>query len=416
MRLTELDFDFPEELIAQEPAEPRDSCRLMYLPARGDTRHLRFFDLPDLLRSGDTVVFNDSRVLPARLEAVKPTGGKVELLFLHPAGVDRGADEAAAGRGMTVASGEASSTGGDAAPPGAAGTATQTGLEMWEVLARPSHRLREGGKLLLPGGGESILQRRLGDGRWLLSAAQGVSLSGVMERHGRMPLPPYIRSYSGDPEAYQTVYAAHPGSAAAPTAGLHFSPRVIQSLSEAGVDSAYVTLHVGLDTFQPIREEEVEKHRIHREAYSLTTESVTSLQQTRSRGGRLIAVGTTAARVLETLAVRGLLGADIAAGRSNQRSVVSGTTDIFMTPGYRFRGVDVLLTNFHLPRTTVLALVMAFAGVERIRRAYREAIGAHYRFFSFGDAMLIEPNTEESSAGRISVPQSKRVRVPKEDE
>ncbi len=402
MHLSELDFEFPEGLIAQQPADPRDSCRLMYLPGEGPARHLRFTALPELLKQGDTVVFNDSRVLSARVEVQKPTGGKVELLFLHP--VDTPSSR----------SGEVSS------PPSRSGQAPPR-LELWEVLARPSHRLRPGGRLLLAGGEELLLHSLLGEGRWLVEGPAYISVVEAMERYGRLPLPPYIRAYEGDLDAYQTVYAVRPGSAAAPTAGLHFTPQVLDEMRNAGIGSAHVTLHVGLDTFQPIREEIVEQHRIHREAYSLSRESLGTLRETRARGGRLVAVGTTAARVLETLASQGLLDEAAACGRAAaappdapasdaaDREVegsIHGATDIFITPGYRFLAVDALLTNFHLPRSTVLALVMAFAGKERILSAYREAIGLSYRFFSFGDAMLIEP--EADSAGNARGPMKGR--------
>ncbi len=368
MHLTELDFDFPEELIAQKPVEPRDSCRLMYLPAEGLLQHGHFFDLPGLLRRGDTVVFNDSRVLPARVEAQKPTGGRVELLFLRPV---------------------------PAAGPGAGGRS----VESWEVLARPSHRLREGGRLLLTGGEEVVLRSLLGDGRWVVQGTSFAPMVDLMEKYGRLPLPPYIKDYSGDPGAYQTVYALPPGSAAAPTAGLHFTPEVMNTLESQGIGSVYVTLHVGLDTFQPIREENVEQHRIHRETYTVSREALAALRAARVGAGRLVAVGTTAARVLETLAASGVLDHAPQPGSAGSEETVSGSTEIFITPGHRFQAVDVLLTNFHLPRSTVLALVMAFAGQDRIRDAYRQAIELRYRFFSFGDAMLIERDGAERHGG-----------------
>jgi S-adenosylmethionine:tRNA ribosyltransferase-isomerase len=349
MRLDELDFDFPEGLIAQHPVEPRDSCRLMCVMADGERRHMVFSDLPGLLRPGDALVFNDSRVLPARLRAHKPTGGSVELLFLRPADVP------------TVAEGEP-----------------------WEVLARPSHRLRPDGELLLVGGERLMVRSPLGEGRWVVEGPPHRSLVAIMEARGELPLPPYIKTYPDEPSAYQTVYASVPGSAAAPTAGLHFTPGLLARLEQAGVRSAYVTLHVGLDTFQPIRESVVEEHRIHRESYSVRGEALQTIRAALDSGNRLVAVGTTATRVLETLARTGALDSP------GQEGPICGSTDIFITPGYSFRAVDVLLTNFHLPRSTVLALTMAFAGMERLRQAYAEAIASGYRFFSFGDAMLIE--------------------------
>jgi S-adenosylmethionine:tRNA ribosyltransferase-isomerase len=347
MRLEELDLDVPEALIAQHPAEPRDSCRLLHLTAEGDRRHTVFSALPDLLRPGDTLVLNDSRVLPARLEARRPTGGKVELLLLRPA------------------------------------SQNATG-ELWEALARPSHRLRAGERLGLGEEEELVLVDRLDGGRWVIAGLPGRSLVALMEQHGRLPLPPYIRTYPAQPSSYQTVYAATPGSAAAPTAGLHFTPDLLRRLEEAGIDAAYVTLHVGLDTFLPIREPVVERHKIHREAFSVSTEALRTIQCARVSGRRLVAVGTSATRVLETLAAQGLL-------EEGWRSrPVEGSTDIYITPGYRFRAVDTLITNFHLPRSTVMALTMAFVGVERLREVYAEAVAMGYRFFSFGDAMLVD--------------------------
>jgi S-adenosylmethionine:tRNA ribosyltransferase-isomerase len=350
MRLEELDFDIPEALIAQSPVEPRDSCRLMHLRADGGYHHAVFAELPDLLVPGDTLVFNDSRVLPARLQARRATGGGVELLFLRPAAAE------IAGEG-----------------------------ELWEALARPSHRLRSGERLALSGGGQITLRESVGEGRWLVEGPPGHPLLGIMEAEGQLPLPPYIKTYPDEPSSYQTVYASVPGSAAAPTAGLHFTPDLLERLDRRGVRSAYVTLHVGLDTFQPIREQIVEEHHIHRETYSVSPEAVATIRGALASGRRLVAVGTTSARVLETLARDGFLD------EVEPLVSVCESTDIFITPGYRFQAVDVLLTNLHLPRSTVLLLTMAFAGVERLRAAYEEAMKRGYRFFSFGDSMLIEP-------------------------
>lgn len=375
MRLEELDFSFPEELIAQQPLEPRDSCRLMHLPADGAVRHRLFTELPGLLQPGDTLVFNDSRVLRARVQAYKHTGGRVEVLFLH----------SYAGSG-DVPAGE--------------------GGDLWEALARPSHRLKPGSTLLLAGGEMITLRSLLGEGRWLVEGPRGTTLVALMEKHGMLPLPPYIKDYPHDPESYQTVFAARLGSAAAPTAGLHFTPGLLDVLGRQGVDSAYVTLHVGLDTFQPIREEVVEEHRIHRETYSVSAENMRLLRATRGRGGRLVAVGTTATRVLETLAGIGAFDEPPERPGDGPRTAlahdIAGDTEIFITPGYRFRAVDALLTNFHLPRSSVLALAMAFAGADRLRASYEEAISLRYRFFSFGDAMFVEKDADgtASSAGR----------------
>jgi S-adenosylmethionine:tRNA ribosyltransferase-isomerase len=348
MRLEELDFECPGELIAQVPADPRDSCRLLYLTASGAREHLVFSDLAGILRPGDTLVFNNSRVLPARVAAWKLSGGFVELLFLRQ--VQDGA----------------------------------TAEEQWEVLARPSHRLRAGGELRLPDEVTVVLTHSLGEGRWVVTAPSGCSMMAVMEAHGRLPVPPYIKRYPDEPSYYQTVYASVPGSAAAPTAGLHFTSELLRRLTQAGMKSAEVTLHVGLDTFLPIREEIVEHHRIHTETWSVGQEALQTIRKAVSGGDRVIAVGTTAARVLETMAATGWPAGH---GGDGPRG---GSTSIFITPGHRFRLVDALLTNFHLPRSSVLALTMAFAGTQRLRKAYAEAIGLGYRFFSFGDAMLIE--------------------------
>jgi S-adenosylmethionine:tRNA ribosyltransferase-isomerase len=358
VRLEELDFDCPAERIAQHPLEPRDSCRLMFLPAGGAARHLVFSDLGTILRPGDTLVFNDSRVLPARVEARKVSGGAVELLFLRRSE-----------------------------------TGDEDGAECWEVLARPSHRLRPGGELTLGDGERLTLVRLLGEGRWLVAGTSERSMVSIMEANGRLPIPPYIKTYPSDPSSYQTVYAAVPGSSAAPTAGLHFTPGLMDRLAAMDIKSAYVTLHVGLDTFVPIREKVVEDHRIHTETWSVGLQAMRTILEAVTGGTRLVAVGTTAARVLETLAGAG------GATRPPLGEQAGGTTNIFITPGYRFRMVDALLTNFHLPKSTVLALAMAFAGMERIRRAYAEAIALDYRFFSFGDAMLIEPGVPGAGQG-----------------
>ena len=373
MRLEELDFDFPEELIAQRPAEPRDSCRLMHLTGDGRCRHTVFSALPGLLRPGDTLVFNDSKVLPARVQARKTTGGGVEILFLRPL---EGDAETSPGLGA--------GSGGGGVRPG----------ESWEALARPSHRLRAGQELLLAGGDRLTLRSLLGEGRWVVQGPPGRSLVAAMEEQGRLPLPPYIKTYPEDPAGYQTVYARVSGSAAAPTAGLHFTPELLRRLEDTGAHAAFVTLHVGLDTFQPIRESVVEDHRIHRETYSVRPEALRQIREAAAAGDRCVAVGTTATRVLETLARTGALDGAATDGP------VFGSTDIFITPGHRFRAVDALLTNFHLPRSSVLALTMAFAQAERLQEAYREAIALRYRFFSFGDAMLIDrPEDGGGTAG-----------------
>jgi S-adenosylmethionine:tRNA ribosyltransferase-isomerase len=313
MKSSELDYRLPHELIAQRPLERRDASRLLvYERASGAVRHRRFDELPAELPDGCLVVVNDTRVLPARLRLQRPGGGDAEVLLVERLGANG----------------------------------------LWEGLARPTRRLRPGQRL-----GPVELVEHLGEGRWRLR------LEG--EPAGEAPLPPYITEPLVDPERYQTVYAAHEGSAAAPTAGLHFTPELLSRL-----DVERVTLHVGLDTFRPITEERLEEHRIHGERYEVEPAAWERIRA----ADRVLAVGTTTVRVLETLARGGPL---------------SGRTELFVTPGFELRRVDALLTNFHLPRSTLLALVMAFAGIEETRRLYRLAIEERYRFYSFGDAMLI---------------------------
>ncbi len=323
MRSSELDYDLPPELVAQHPLEPRDSSRLLvYDRASGECRHRRFADLGEEL-DGELVVLNDTRVVPARLALRRASGGAVEVMLIE-----------------------------------------RTDGDEWEALARPSRRLRAG-ELLLPCEDENPRSRsgavelveELGGGRWR------VRLDG--EPDGGVPLPPYIHAPLDDPERYQTVYGRASGSAAAPTAGLHFTPELLALL-----DHERVTLHVGLDTFRPLTTELVEEHELHGERYAVTPSAWARIESAE----RVLAVGTTTTRVLETLA-RG--------------APLEGRTQLFVTPGFVFRRVDSLLTNFHLPRTTLLALVMAFAGIEETRRLYELAIAERYRFYSFGDAMLI---------------------------
>ena len=309
MRVEELDYDLPPELIAQHPAERRDESRLLVFDrASGEVRHRVFSELPEELPPGALTVVNDTRVVPARIRLERPRG---EVLLLEPVGE---------------------------------GT--------WEALARPTRRLRAGRRY-----GPVELLEHLGEGRWL------VRLEG--EPAGEAPLPPYITEPLADPERYQTVYAREPGSAAAPTAGLHFTPALLERL-----DVERVTLHVGLDTFRPVAVDDLADHELHGERYEVAPEAWERI----AAAGRVLAVGTTTVRVLETVVRDGKL---------------LGRTRLFVTPGFSFRRVDHLLTNFHLPRSTLLALVMAFAGVEETRRLYRLAVEERYRFYSFGDAMLV---------------------------
>ena len=329
MLTSDLDYELPEDLIAQAPAEPRDASRLMVLDAAAGTiEHRTFRELPIFLRPGDALVLNETKVLPARLKARKPTGGEVELLFLRDLGLDRN--------------------------------------NTWEVLARPAKRLKAGLRLLA-GDATLDLVENLGEGRWSVSAPD---VPGLLERHGRMPLPPYIEATPEAEARYQTVYAREPGSAAAPTAGFHFTEDVLRGAERAGAAVARVTLHVGTGTFLPVRTEKLEDHRMHAERYNVPEEAARVVEG----AGRVVAAGTTVARTLETWA-----GTGDGAGESR----------LFIYPGYRWRAVDALLTNFHLPRSTLLAMVMSFGGRDLVREAYRVAVEERYRFYSFGDAMLL---------------------------
>jgi S-adenosylmethionine:tRNA ribosyltransferase-isomerase len=325
MLTSELDYELPEALIAQAPAEPRDSSRLMVVDVKERSiAHHVFRDLPGFLRPADALVLNETKVLPARLLARKESGGEVELLFL------RELDGA------------------------------------WEVLARPSKRLKPG-TTLTAGADELEVIKSLGDGRWVV---EGGDVRRTMERNGRMPLPPYIRPTAQAERAYQTVYARTPGSAAAPTAGFHFTEEVLSQVERAGAGIARVTLHVGAGTFAPIRAQKLQDHRMHAEYYSVPEWTIRILE----KAERVLATGTTVARTLETRAATG------------ERE---GESRLFVYPGYEWRAVDALLTNFHLPRSTLLAMVMSFGGKDLVRDAYRVAVQERYRFYSFGDAMLL---------------------------
>jgi len=367
MQTSDFDYDLPGELIAQTPPPRRSDARLLVLRrGSGDVGHHTIGDLPALVSPGDLVVVNDTRVLPARLFARRETGGRAEVLLLHPVG------DPGPGDGVPV--------------PGAA----------WSALVRPARRIRSGEemRLLLPdgpaadggavvagdGGPVVRLLRHLGEGEAevRLEGAGAGDVPSLLRRFGRMPLPPYIHRRLDDAERYQTVFARQEGSAAAPTAGLHFTPELLGSLARAGVGRAALTLHVGLGTFRPVAAARPEDHRLHSEWFRVGTEAAAAVAATRSRGGRVLAVGTTVVRTLETQAGEGRL---VRPG--------SGWTDLFILPGRPFRVVDALLTNFHLPRSTLLMLVCAFGGREAVLAAYREAVRLRYRFFSFGDAMLI---------------------------
>ena len=353
MRLAELQYDLPPELIAQHPVERRDASRLLVLHrASGQIEHRVFRECVDYFARSDCLVLNDTRVLPARFFCRRATGGHVEGLFLHE-------DEAG-----------------------------------WRVLLKPSGRLRVGERLRCDAADTTLLLTERADrGEWLVRPEPTVTPLDLLTRIGHTPLPPYIRRNErqaapererADAERYQTVYAQRPGAVAAPTAGLHFTPELLAELTARGVQRADVTLHVGAGTFTPIEVDDLALHKLHAEWFEVPAAAATTMQATRAAGGRLIAVGTTVTRVLETLAQAATDAADDASLKAS-----SGWTNIFLYPPYRFRNVDALLTNFHLPGSTLLALVMAFASPDLIRTAYRTAIEQRYRFYSYGDAMLI---------------------------
>lgn len=345
MKRDELQFDLPEELIAQRPVVPRDASRLLVVDrAARRLEHRTFKDILRYLERGDALVLNDTRVLPARFFCVRETGGEVECLYLHSKD------------------------------------------NSWRVLLRPSARLRIGERLQCRDADQMIeIRARHERGEWEVRPDPPVAPLTLLERVGLTPLPPYIRRAAQPEEAdrdrYQTVYARPFGAVAAPTAGLHFTPELLEEIAAAGVCPARLTLHVGLGTFAPITADDLADHRMHAEYYEVKAETLTRLNEIRRAGGKIIAVGTTSVRVLETLS--GRIGDDLA------EDACSGWTDIFIYPPYRYRNVDRLLTNFHLPGSSLIALTMAFAGSDLIRAAYQAAVDARYRFYSYGDAMLI---------------------------
>jgi S-adenosylmethionine:tRNA ribosyltransferase-isomerase len=340
MKTSDFYFDLPAHLIAQKPLERRDSSRLLCLDkVGGGITHRHFHELPELLRPGDLLVLNDSRVLPARLLGAKiPTGAAIEFLLLE-----------------------------------------QKEGDVWEILVRPGRKAIPGSRFSFGEGlliGE-ILEVTEGGNRLARFSYEGIFYD-VLDRVGNMPLPPYITEKLEDRERYQTVYSRENGSAAAPTAGLHFTPTLLERLREKGIDTAFVTLHVGLGTFRPVKVQEITQHHMHGEHYRIPVETAEKIAATKRAGGRVIAVGTTSCRTLESCA-------------RDRGGIVEGTgyTDIFIYPGYTFQAIDGLITNFHLPESTLIMLVSAFAGYENTMNAYQTAVAEGYRFFSFGDAMLI---------------------------
>lgn len=339
MRTSDFDFELPEELIAQTPLERRDTSRLLTLDkSTGKTEHHHFYELTDFLRPGDCLVLNNSRVLPARLIGHRPTGGACEVLLL----VDKGDN-------------------------------------VWECLVRPGRKLKPGAEVVFGDGQlKATIEAEVEDGKRLVRFHyQGIFLE-ILEQLGKMPLPPYIKAELQDQERYQTVYSKVNGSAAAPTAGLHFTPELLQKIEDMGVKLCYVTLHVGLGTFRPVKAEDIQEHEMHSEFCMVSQETADIINETKRNGGRVICVGTTSCRTIESFAAED--------GTMTERS---GWTNIFIFPGYKFKVLDCLITNFHLPQSTLIMLVSALAGRENVLAAYKEAVENRYRFFSFGDAMMI---------------------------
>ncbi len=339
MKTSDFTYELPEDLIAQTPIEKRDASRLMVLDKQtGAIEHRHFFELPGYLRSGDCLVLNDSRVIPARLFGTRPGGGVTEIVLLRDLGDKR-----------------------------------------WECLCRPGKKTRIGNRISF-GNGElaAEVEAIQDDGNRILRFDyEGIFLE-ILDRLGQMPLPPYIKTQLEDKERYQTVYSREPGSAAAPTAGLHFTNELLDAIRAMGVKVCFVTLHVGLGTFRPVKAENIEEHDMHSEYCTISAETAAAINETKANGGRVIAVGTTSCRTLESFAKD-----------DGSMEAASGWTNIFIYPGYRFKCIDALVTNFHLPGSTLVMLVSALAGRDNILNAYKTAVEGKYRFFSFGDAMFI---------------------------
>ena len=339
MKTSDFYYDLPEELIAQTPVEPRNSSRLMVLPRNGgEIEHKHFYDLPEFLKPGDCLVLNNTRVLPARLYGTREdTGAVVEFVLLR-----------------------------------------QHGNKLWECLAGPGKKAKTGYKFRFSDKLTAIVTDVLEDGNRMIEFACEGDFFAVLDEVGQMPLPPYIKEKLKDKERYQTVYSKDAGSAAAPTAGLHFTKEMLESIKAMGVNIAYVTLHVGLGTFRPVKVEDVTQHKMHTEHYYIPEEAAKTINETRKNGGRVICVGTTSCRTVESCAKK-----------YGEIKECSGDTDIFIYPGFEFKCMDGLITNFHLPESTLIMLVSAFAGYDNIMNAYNIAVKEKYRFFSFGDAMFL---------------------------
>ncbi len=339
MKTSDFYYELPEELIAQTPVEPRNSSRLMVLPRNGgEIEHKHFYDLPEFLKPGDCLVLNNTRVLPARLYGTREdTGAVVEFVLLR-----------------------------------------QHGNKLWECLAGPGKKAKTGYKFRFSDKLTATVTDVLEDGNRMIEFACEGDFFAVLDEVGQMPLPPYIKEKLKDKERYQTVYSKDAGSAAAPTAGLHFTKEMLESIKAMGVNIAYVTLHVGLGTFRPVKVEDVTQHKMHTEHYYIPEEAAKTINETRKNGGRVICVGTTSCRTVESCAKK-----------YGEIKECSGDTDIFIYPGFEFKCMDGLITNFHLPESTLIMLVSAFAGYDNVMNAYNTAVKERYRFFSFGDAMLI---------------------------
>ena len=332
------DYELPKEFIAQTPAEPRDHSKLLVYERQTDAvRHRHFYNLPEYLRAGDVLVINETRVLPARLMGRRETGGVIELLLLN-----------------------------------------RREKDIWETLARPGRRIRPGDRLVFSEGLSADVLESLEDGGRLVRFNYDGVFEEILDALGQMPLPPYITERLENKERYQTVYSKETGSSAAPTAGLHFTPELLNKIREMGVKIVPVLLHVGLGTFRPVKVRDVAEHKMHSEYYSLSPQAADAINKAKASGGRIISVGTTSTRVLETVC-----------GEDGVIRARTGWTDIFIYPGYKFKCVDCLITNFHLPQSTLLMLVSAFCSREKKLEIYEEAKKEDYRFFSFGDAMLI---------------------------
>ncbi len=387
-RVSDYDYVLPEDRIARHPAPRRDASRLLVVPpdrlgypgpgGEDPFRHLNFSQLPSLFRAGDVLVVNESRVIPARFRGRRSSGADAEVLLLHPWEPNRDAE--GSGDGVEAARGGA----------GDSSIAAQDGALLWEALVRPGNKLKPGRRVSIDDELEIEVRDRLPGGTRSVLLRTPLSLDEVFERFGEIPLPPYIDRpvEDADRERYQTVYAREPGSVAAPTAGLHFTERLLDELQALGVVRAAVTLHVGIGTFRPVDVEDPADHDMHREAYRVPGETAESIREARARGGRIWAVGTTAMRTLEAAAD----------GKGGVREG-AGATDLFIRPPFRFQVVDGLVTNFHLPRSTLMMLVAAFAGYDRTMAAYRAAVGENYRFYSYGDAMVIPPSQSTAQAG-----------------